>query len=643
MRHDRRASSPAATFVTMLALGAVAGCAHAVPLAAPPPAAAAERAASPAPSPTGPAFDVRAVARPPGLNLSVRLAHPEESRKAIAALIGDAFPASRAVTARGLLQFAVGDALTDVVDLSQPVDVAAAMVGTTTGAVALSVAVTRIDQAKKDLAEDFRIEGEPGGVLVLAPLPSAGKAKLSAHCALRPAFGPAPYRLVCATDAAFLASAGPYLAQTVTRQEARADAHAVLDVSSIGASVAAQSEPIEGDGPSADGARVGRALVFEPLAELSTVTLDADASARACDATLSVDLKSADSPLLKIGVALAREPGPLPEVFWRLPSDADFAFVSRGVARSDYGRLRTMVSDGIRGIAGAYLAPAVQERFMRLFDETFFTGGPLVVAHGFDAEAARAAIGLATPTHEAAKAAEADALAPWVVVEVDEPSTRWTHVADELRALAKMDVATPHDRARTGTDGASKPRMRSGLIVSPVPAAADLPAGSLHFTYEERPLPGAAKRATTDESAPYPTTVQFFVVPDAGRTWIAIGRVERVLLARLHGILGRGAKVSTLADRPGMDLLRDGKGNLAGFVTVAAFAANDVTSAPVSGHDRFKARARLDLIHDLPEHGATPIPFLFGGDVDGSDPKRLSIRAQLSRAAISEWMSLTKH
>ena len=98
-----------------------------------------------------------------------------------------------------------------------------------------------------------------------------------------------------------------------------------------------------------------------------------------------------------------------------------------------------------------------------------------------------------------------------------------------------------------------------------------------------------------------------------------------------------------LADRPGMDLLREGRGNLAGFVTVAAFAANDVPSAPAFGHDRFQARARLDRIHDLPEHGATPIPFLLGGDVAAGGTRRLSIRAQLSRAAIAEWMSVAKH
>lgn len=638
MRPDRRASWLVLGAFALGPLGAAAGCAHAErPLAAPAPVAAAQRPASS--SPVAPAFDVAAVPRPPGLTVSVRIAHPEESRKALAALLGDAFPASRAVTARALAQFALGDALTDVLDLSQPVDVAMEVVGTRPAGVALSAAITRIDQARKDLAEDFRIDAEPGGVLALSPLPSAGKASLSSHCALRPAFGPAPYRLVCATDAAFLASAGPYLARTVTRQEIRADAHAVLDMKGVAPGIAALGEDGKGEGPRADGERVGRALVIQPLTEISTVTLDADVNARAGDATLSVDLKSADSPLLKIGVALAREPAPVPDVFWRLPADADFAVASRGVAASDYGELRTIVSDGIRRSAGAHMTPAAEARFMRLFDETFFTGGPFLVAHGFDAEAARVAIGLAAPAGEAAKAAEADALAPWVLLEVDEPSTRWTHVIAELGAIAKMDA--PTSRERNGA--ASAPQTRTRFDVPPLPAAADLPAGSLHFTIEERPLHGAGKHARPEESAPYPTTAHVLIVPDAGRTWMAIGRVERVLLAKLHGILGRGVKVSTLGERPGIDLLREVRGNLAGFVTVAAFAASDVTSTPVFGHDRFKARARLDLIHDLPEHGATPIPFLFGGDVEGGDARRLSLRAQLPRAAIAAWMSLAKH
>jgi hypothetical protein len=599
------------------------------PAAAPPAKTAAPAKAPPATAVA--TYDVSAVPAPPGLAATARFADPAATKRALVVLFGKAFPPLEAMTPQRLVAFAVGDPITDVLDLARPVDVA--MLKGEGGKVeaAASAAVLRIEDARKELAEDYRF-GAPAadGVIALTPI-SAGEHPLGV-CELRPAFGDPGHRMVCATSAGALEAAGPYLARTAPRITATADLH--LDVNMVGAdAIPFQASSPPTSAAEAAGQRFGRDIVVEMVRDIARLVADVTLTPDGAKVACAASFPGVSSSLARVGLTLTRDPGQLPDSFWRLPADADVAFYSRGVSREDYGALR---GDLLAMVAQAFkseLAPSMAERTRALADRILLTGGPVLYAHGFDAEAARDAVNAAVPMSEPDRRAEADALAGWTLVAVDEPSGPWADAAREVAALVKLE-SDPKEHPKGWS-----PR-EAGAIV-PVTAASGLPDGTVHFELRDVPQPTRGRRKD-DPPPPFPLTDHLFVVPDGARTWLAFGRSEPRLLSKLGVAMGRDTKGSTLRDRAGLDALHAASTGFGGFLTVGAFASSDAPKGPPWGSDRGSARRVLDRVHELPEHGTTPIPFFLGGHRTGAGGE-LTVDVELPRAAIAAILARATH
>jgi hypothetical protein len=564
--------------------------------------------------------DLAAVPAPAELTMTARFADPAATRRALVVLFGKSFPLLEGLTPERVAAFAAGEPVADVLDLSRPVDIAGLKIDGK-AEYAAAAAMAHFEESKKDLAEDFKLAAPASdGAIALEPLSPSDKSFLRA-CEIRPAFGDAPYRMVCASSRAALDVAGPYLARTAPRTASSSQLHIEVPITGVGATSFAFN--LKAGGKDDLSEKFGRDVAMEAFRDVSNMALDGSITPDGAKVGLDLKLAKATSPLGRMGLALVRDAKPLPDTFWRLPADADAAFYTRGVARAEYGSLRGDLLAILRdGIAKEGPAPGDVDRIMGLFDRVFMTGGPLLFAHGFDAEAARDAVNAAAPSTDAKRHAEAEALAGWALFAVDEPPATWTAALNEL-----IDIVHHADTTKANHPKDWKPEKKVGLV--PIPARAGLPQGALHLEARDLPKPPAHK----DEPAPYPSSDHVFVVPDGARTWIAIGHSDARIIAKLRVAMGID-KAATLKDRGGLDSLHAASTGFAGFVTVSAFASSDAPSTPPQGSDRGNARKLLDHVHELPEHGTTPIPFVLGGHAEGHGGD-VSFQVDLPRAAIA--------
>jgi hypothetical protein len=631
-------------------------------------------------APKEPPLDTSPVPEPPGLVLLGRVNKPD----ALVSAVGSwtQLPLPNGVE---LVRSIADDSVADVVDVSQPVDLALTVGLSTRGIsplAAFSVTVKSYDQAKARLSEKHRLVAGRNGELKVTGLSKKKRARPAPPeprdqegpgdddddedgCVLAPA--PTGGRLVCGESAA-LVSLVPYLSRTLAREKWTSDVHLEVRLEPV-------RRPLEevhssGLARSLVGAQGGavRALVDASLGEVmdivsdtQKITVDAQVADSGVVADSRFEFRSKKSLFAQV---LTTDNGDSPPpAFWHLPGDTDMAVFGRGSdpkvfehPRELLGNLLLEASDsaGMPEAERKALKDIVTDRFLALL-----TKGPAIYAKGFDPpaveKAAKALKGIKWENrgpHEEAKRAVLEQAVGWHLFQVNEPVAKVGPILKDWSSLWNRPAFAKWVQAKAATK--ELPRFR----VAPMPAGVALPKEAIHLEVtiprsdiEEAPAAlasgGPSSRPTDnagDKKKPAPAkpgkvklkpyVLHLFAVPDGATTWLGLGLDAKLVAQKAAASLASAPDTSTLGKTTGTEVLREGKLTSGGFITlrsVVAFAAIDPGE-----------RSPLDLLGTLPHKGTAPI--VFTGRAEKSSPEAKGGSAvgslRVSRALIEDVVKL---
>lgn len=595
--------------------------------------AAPERSAV-APLALGPATPARPVAppkpeaaprAPDDLALLVRINDAEQLMREVVSILPPSAAAAAAILdPNRLLVLLLGERLGSVVDLAQPMDLAS--LGSNTPSFVVSMAVKQDAEAK--LGEGLVLREEGNLLHIGKPADAYGAAARLNACAFTPAVGRAPTRLVCATDEASLKAGAPYLARNVAAEPLDADARFTLPGKTLREKHDGAAKAVS----EAAGAKLGNDLVETFLEEIERV--DADLRFSGSDLEVGLDLRlSARESMLARAIVPRSQPAAPPDAFYRLPGDAIVALHTTGALPADIAPLRKAIAENIEATLVLDGYKAEKTRVLReQIEALLLTGGPLVlgagVAGGRDgADKALAALdgGTAGPTKPAdearAEAQARSALAPWVMIEVDEPAEKWMQ---GLRDIVRR--AEDADKTRTPGSRSSTPRDPDGdhvdLKIGTVAPALQLPKDALHLevllvprTKGKRPMRKA----------------HLLVVPKAATTWIGYSDDLAAIAARLRLALDDATEVGTLAKSADATSLRARPALGAGLVSLGGFG--HLTAKTRTAEELRSAARSASRLAGLGVRGEIVTWTASASALPGSGPgaTKLSIHAQAKR------------
>jgi hypothetical protein len=581
-----------------------------------------------------PAPDVSPVPAPVGLGFTVHLAHPRATMQQLTSLLSSLsslLPGGK-TDADSLVAIAIGAPIGAVIDLDQPIDLAASDVDSPdssikiAGSAALSDPVT----ARETLEKYFKWTQTAPAVVRLQPREDAPDNASPNPCMLAPAFGPTSNatRLVCGATEDSVRHLGPYLARTMTRIASSDDVRLEVFVRELRPARKGSTPDIASPADAGSGDPTDK-LVDDLTAKLTddvgAIVLEASSDTTTVDVKLTTRFVDAASPLTRALVGAGTPSAPPPPAFERLPRGASFAWYGRGATATDLAPLRRTLFAGLHAaLEDEGYTSSITDTLLEPLEHLALTGGPWVVASGVDLDAARAALDAyasAGKTSEAARARARAALQGWEVGAVEEPAQGWI---DAVRAVVKSDALKPTGKARHKHE----PQKESTkLTLGPVPVALQLPAGTLHvearITQNPEWLAKQRKSKTRVTDAVIPHTVHFFVVPDGGRTWFVSAEDPAVAASVVRGSLSSAGDAGTLGTRTDLEVLQKAPASTAGFVSVGRLAT--WFQGDTSDEGLRKAREALAGLALLTGGGGVPIPFSLastpaaGGAAKGGD------------------------
>ncbi len=463
--------------------------------APPPPQApvAPVAAAALAPPVVAPALD--AVAAPPTLLVSGRVARPGASMSIV-----HGWTQLPVVRSEELTELMMGEAFGALVDVDQPMDFAVAITGSGLSMhalAALSVAIKDVDRAKALLTDRYKLTpGENGALLVQglgaeAVHPDAEDAPSGRRvCELAPAYGAAPTRLVCGATTKALTELGPWLTRTLTRSPAVEDLHVDVRTQAIRATLAKDRRLIsmlltsalgEREGLTRDLASALAKDLVDFAADLDGLSLAVTLSEPAARAFLRFDLSGKTSSLARLMTLSTPKSPSGAGAFLELPGDADIAVFEPGINDDLWAQWRDVVLPAAASaLAGFDVRDASRAAIADALGKLVPLGA-ISYASGVDTDAVRnaisaekAAVDGRSPSSDpaAVRTATVEALFGWHVLAVDQPAAQLTAGWKDLAAAL----------ARSGSKDRAAPVAR----LLPMPRGAALPAGALHYEIEVR-------------------------------------------------------------------------------------------------------------------------------------------------------------
>jgi hypothetical protein len=586
-----------------------------------------------------PAIDTSAVPEPRGLVAFARVNRPDALIGAVGGWTKLPLPTG-AELVRSLSDEAVGD----VIDLSQPVDVALTVGISLRGvdpAIAIAVAVRSFEQAKAKLGEQHRLVAGANGDLRVE------RARNRDRDTSRPAGGDdqgdddddaptcvlahAPEgaaRLVCGGPSA-LEALTPYLARTMPRAKWTSDVHLELrpepvrrPLSDLRAGLPMLAQSVLGvSSPAVRGlldASIGE--VVDLLEDADKVSIDGDVKESGLVATARFDFRSTRSTFARMTTMTDRA-GEAPPAFWHLPGDADTAFFGRGSDPKLFERPRELVAALLLEATDAAGMPEAERKAAgdlvanRML--SLFTNGVSVYAKGHDAagvdRAVRARAALKpddTPAQAEARRVLLEQALGWHLYAVAEPIASVGPILKDWSALWNRPAFAKWASAQGAASGL--PRLR----VAPSPAGVALPKETVHLEIsvprddidDER---GAAQRAPPRPGGPdpkrkkiarKPVVFHVLAVPDGATTWLALGIDARLVATKAAQALSTATDAGTLGKAAGQEPLRDGKLNAAAVTTLRGLTV-------LSAIDAVDDRSAFSLLGTLPNKGMTPVFF----------------------------------
>ena len=577
---------------------------------APPPApSAAER--PPAPP------DVSEVAEPAGLVLVGKVSHLQATMATLAAWTGKSFSPNDAITS------VIADEAVPFVDAVGPIDFAV-LVSPAGFALhprtAVSVALRDPSADGTRLAERFKLVPQGNGVSLIQASGSHHADKDSEEdnpdldvCEVAPAFGPAPTRLVCGSDAKALAELAPWLTRTATRSTATADAtlnvrlqplRALMKIGRGFASTYLRSAIDRHLGGLPIVKELGGFVVDDLVdfgIDLDAATFDITTSDSQLALSAALKFSGHQATLTRLLTAHPERTAPAPAAFWRLPAEANAACFDRGGDESALARLRTVIASAIgRSFGKDGLKDPEQKLLVDALGNIFWPAAG-VVASGFDDDAVSAAVAAlhsigakATKQQtDSAESAIAEARGGWLIGSIEAPIAE---VAGRVRSLGvDLDriAAALAPRSKSSSNGV--PLLRA----APLPKGPQWPASAQHFV-----LTIPAGDPPTNRVVGQGPTVHIVLAPEGGSTWLALeGRGERLAKRLADAMAGTG---KNLGSRSELGAFKSEVG-AGGFFTLRL--AEGLKGAQSS----------------LPHQGKVPIPFSVTSQT-GGDSVVMSLR-----------------
>ena len=600
--------------------------------------------AGPAPAPSAPAslpLGPATVAPPPpsakqeagprapdDLALLVRVNDPETLSREVVSILPPS--AAAVVDPKQIASLLLGKRLGDVVDLTQPIDVAS--LGKEPSFVVSLAVKPEAEATTRDMAGDGLLLREEGGLVHIAKPPNGdGGGGPMGACAFTAAAGRASMRLVCATDEPTLEAAARYLTRTVAAEPFDADARLTLPGRTLREKRDTTTKAI-GDAASA---RLGTALVERFIAEIDRFDADLRFAGARLELAFDLRLTGRESMLSQVLVPKS-QPAPPPRAFYRLPVDSLVALHTTGAQPDDIAALRKALAENVESalVQDGYhvdRARALRERLEGLL----LTGGPLVLGVGVAAGRDGAEKALATfenarvksPDEAKAEVQLRAALVPWMMAEVEEPPERWTQ---GLRDLVRR--AEEAERSRTPGTLASSPRDQDGdhvdIRVGALEPAWRLPKDSLHLE--------VLVAARTKGKRPT-RKGHLFAVPKGSATWIGYSEDVPAITSRLRVAIDDSTEVGTLAKSPEAASLRTRSAHAAGTGSLAGLAlltATTVTYAELRSLVRTSSR-----LAGLASRGAETVTW-----TASSDPTpgavHVALHVQVSRQTATDMTRL---
>jgi hypothetical protein len=670
MTRCRAARAIVASFICA-GLGSTVACGGEAPVTQVP-------AVASTPPPPPPALDVSAVAAPGALVVSGALARPSASLARVRSWAPIPMPQSEQAT-----ELLLGEAAGAIIDLDQPVHFAVALGAPKSGGgplgvleggalFAVSAGVQNLDAAKSALAEHYKLVAAPNGVFLAVPQAGASKASsdgddddedgaqdVHRSCELAPAFGAAPYRLVCAygNDKA-LNELGPWLTRGATRLPVTSDLHVDFRMQPL-------QGFLEGEGKALVDLAVGflaasvpfpsvREILSNGLHDLVDFELDCDNAIfdvalgdGGLHATSRWSLRHSKSTLTRLILGGAERNAPAPPEFSHLPGDATLASFSRGVGGAPLAHFDDLMRRGADEMLTQIGVPPPDRQALIDAADKFAVLSPVAFAAGIDADVVGKVVVSLTPPPDPPGGPPAESPKPWIaspqllgwqVYDVQRPGDEF---ADAIKALVaarnRPGLATALQK-RANANGIPLPSLRS----VPMPKGKTWPKGAAQYVFEvEAPkAAAAAAKGAKPKSPPKPFTVHALVVPDGVHAWLSLAGDEATAAAKLTAAsAGVG---DTLGGRADLSALKSASVGSGGFFTIrglfvaAAFlgALFDDTS-----HDE------LDLLNELavlPQHGTSPWVFTSGASAPTA-PSIVTTSIDVPRGAIDDLMAVVLH
>ena len=515
-----------------------------------------------------------------------------------------------------------GKQIAEIIAVDAPVDLVVSLDegrrGQPDALFAFSVGLTSLDRAQKALEAAGPLVELQTGFWRVGP---RGSSELS--CAIGPAAGQAPARLICGTGDKDVSALGPYLARNVALGPSPAeDVHTEIRFTPVEARYGGQLRQALAFLPglariqSIGDPRFDRALEEGAVAladegkalagDLDRLAIDlrVDSGSTCLTASGALQLRGRSSWLAGLLTESSDKQGPPPAIFWRAPVDSESALYSRAADGARVAPILRVLRDLLEGqlTRERIGSDADRKALAGLLTSPIAKDTAVVVASGHGGAAAQSTP--VAPGERPSQQQIADTLAQsylgWFLLGFDEGPAGLAKLLKDVVAVYGRKGLTDPLRKAMGHDAGSLPVVKLGPGPAPLGKGALDVEIQLGFAGKHDPDP-KKKEATG-------VTLHVLLMGDAKSTWIAAGANRDELVKRLLATKSGAPEAGTLAVRTGLEPLRSGKALSSGFVTVGAITrgVGSALSSPLLPASAPLAEIAATL-NNLPHKGDTPI------------------------------------
>jgi hypothetical protein len=538
---------------------------------------------------------------------------------------------------------------------------------------AVAVGLTSVDAAK-------HAAGAKGTLAEIVPgiWRIGDKERRGLACAIAVSAGATPARLVCAEREKDVTTLAPYLTRTLpTQAPAAADFHLEVRVVPLdtrfgdqlrqqlrGLPILAQTQATIGE-PDFDNAVMTAAGALSDevgafVGDLDRLQIDATVDKGTClTTTTALQMRGKSSWIVNTMIDRSDRVGPPPAIYWRAPRDASSAFYGRGADPSRYTEilrtLRTMLvgamkkaavgsDDDRKALADLVALPLGKDV------NTMSSSGHSDPPAAKPVAAAKAGAGKAAATP--GKLASSLGNLGWYVMGFDDGADAITKQLKDLVAVYNRKGLHDPLKKALGDDAVYLPTVK--IVAAPaalgkgaldIEVKLDIPdevpwTPSPEVVLDDNGPKGRkpAKPAKPAKAAPRGKTTLTFhllLVTEGKTAWFGFGGDRDDVVKHLLMSKNGAPDTGTIASRPGLEPLKNGKNLSGGFLTLNTFlkAAESGMSTALSGKPSELAEAKR-VMSQIPNKGETPI-FFTTTSTGGATP-RSEMKLEMTKGSFED-------